>query len=360
MTPKERVYAALRKEPVDRIPVFMWFHPETAEKLAGLLDIPVNRIPEAMGDDIHQRWINNNYAMEGITHEEDGQGHTDYWGIQWIKEGAFNQIKEYPLKNASREQLLEYRFPYDHVGDLLQLMNPIMEGSDKYFIGCDVSPCVFEMYWRLRGLENAMIDVIEDPELVGLMFEKCADFSIKLAEAACENFELDWIWSGDDAASQMSTLMSPPLWRDLIKPHLKRVQDAGKSKGLYTAFHSCGAIHPIIEDLIEIGVDVLNPIQCNCPDMDPLELKKEFGKDIAFMGGVDTQHLLPNGSADEVRKATAKLIEGMTSDGGGYILAASHTVPPETPDENIFAMYHEAGITKEEIFDKASQIRKLL
>jgi len=91
--------------------------------------------------------------------------------------------------------------------------------------------------------------------------------------------------------------------------------------------------------------------------MDPLGLKNEFGKGLACIGGVDTQHLLPNGSVEEVRAATARLVEGMTSDGGGYILAASHTVPPETPLDNIFAMYHEAGISREEIFDRASDIR---
>jgi uroporphyrinogen decarboxylase len=91
--------------------------------------------------------------------------------------------------------------------------------------------------------------------------------------------------------------------------------------------------------------------------MDPLALKAEFGKQISFMGGVDTQGVLPSGTVEEVRRATARLIEGMTSGGGGYILAASHTIPPETPDDNIFAMYAEAGISREEIFDRAAQIR---
>jgi uroporphyrinogen decarboxylase len=154
--------------------------------------------------------------------------------------------------------------------------------------------------------------------------------------------------------------MSPAIWRDTVKPLLKENADVGRRHGLWVAFHSCGAIRPILGDLIEIGVQVLNPVQCNCPGMDALELKKEFGQDLTFMGGVDTQGVLPHGSADEVRQATARLLEGMTADGGGYILAASHTVPPETPDENIFAMYDEAGITRQEIFDKAAQIRRSL
>jgi uroporphyrinogen decarboxylase len=94
--------------------------------------------------------------------------------------------------------------------------------------------------------------------------------------------------------------------------------------------------------------------------MDPLELKREFGRDLAFMGGVDTQGVLPNGTVDDVRRATRRLIDGMTTDGGGYILAASHTIPPETPADNIFAMYAEAGITRQEIFDRAAQTRARL
>ena len=154
-------------------------------------------------------------------------------------------------------------------------------------------------------------------------------------------------------------MISPKSWRNLIKPGLQHVFDVGKSRGLWLAFHCCGGLRPIIPDLIEIGLDVLNPIQGNCPGMDPINLKKEFGDKLSFMGGVDTQNLLPYASVSEVRRATAELIQGMTADGGGYILAASHTIPPETPDENIFAMYAEAGISRAEIFDHAAQIRKL-
>ena len=91
--------------------------------------------------------------------------------------------------------------------------------------------------------------------------------------------------------------------------------------------------------------------------MDPLELKQEFGADLSFMGGVDTQGLLPKGTAAEVRRETERLLKGMTADGGGYILAASHTVPPETPIENIFAMYEVAGVSRQEIYDRAADIR---
>jgi len=106
-----------------------------------------------------------------------------------------------------------------------------------------------------------------------------------------------------------------------------------------------------------MGLDVLNPVQSNCPGMDPLELKREFGAELSFMGGVDTQHLLPYSTADEVYRSTKRLVEGMTAGGGGYILAASHAVPSETPLDNIFALYEAAGVTREEIFDRAAKAR---
>jgi uroporphyrinogen decarboxylase len=338
----------------------MWYHPQTRRRLGKLLDIPPEYVPQAMGDDVRQAWVSNNHPMEGIVHERDGQSHVDDWGVEWTRIDGFNQISRYPLAHADDQQVLQYRFPYDRVDPLVDLMKPVMRFKDNYFIGCDVSPCVFEMWWRLRGMEKTLMEMVLNPGLTQEMMKRSTKFSIALSEAACQRFDLDWLWLGDDAGGQQSMLMSPVLWRDMVKPLLKQNADVGKQHGLYVAFHSCGAIRPIIPDLIEIGVDVLNPVQCTCPGMNPLDLKKEFGRDLAFMGGVDTQGVLPHGTADEVRQATAQLLEGMTTDGGGYILAASHTVPPETPDENIFAMYDEAGITRQEIFDKAAHLRQSL
>jgi len=155
-------------------------------------------------------------------------------------------------------------------------------------------------------------------------------------------------------------MMSPEMWREQIKPELQRIFNVGKSAGVWLAHHCCGSLRPIIPDLVEMGLDVLNPIQSNCPGMDPVELKKEFGRELSFMGGVDTVDVVPYGTVDEVRRSTAKLLEVMTADGGGYILAGSHTIPPETPVENIFALFNEAGVSKKEIFDRAAHIRSTI
>ena len=360
MNSKERVQASLCRKSPDRVPIWMWFHPETAQILAKELEIPPQYVSTVFEDDVRQTWVSNNYAMEGIVHQHDGESHIDQWGVEWVKIGPFNQIKHYPLADLPDEEIFNYRFPFDKIPELLQNMNPILAVKNDYFIGCDVSPCLFELICRLRNMQNAIIDLLFKPRMMDFLLEKAGDFAVKISQEAVNSFDLDWLWTGDDVGGQQALIMDPDTWRSSIKPHLKRILDVGKQKGLWTAYHCCGAIRPIIPDLIEIGVNVLNPIQCNCPGMDAAELKKDFGQELTFMGGVDTQYLLPNATATEVEKTTARLIEVMTADGGGFILAASHTVPPETPLENIFAMYAAAGVTKEKIFDNAADIRRKL
>jgi len=356
MTSRERVLNALARRPVDRVPVFLWFHPETAERLGRRLGIPAGRVGEAMGNDVRQAWVNNNYAMEGIVHERDGESHLDYWGIRWVKEGPFNQIAESPLAAAGPEAIAAYRFPEGRLEELLAPLAATAAGAGDGFLGADVSPCAFEMYLRLRGMEEALLDLAARPEAAAELIGRCAGFAAQLAAAGLDRFRLDWLWTGDDVAGQSAMLMSPAQWRRLIKPALARVVRVGRERGRPVAYHSCGAIRPIIPDLVEMGVTVLNPIQPNCPGMDPLELKREFGRPLTFMGGVDTQGLLVREPAERIYYHVRELIEGMCSDGGGYILAGSHTIPPETPEANIFAMLEAAGISREEIFDRAAGI----
>jgi len=354
---RSRVHAALRRQPTDRVPIWMWFHPATTGRLAQALDIPPGAVADALGDDIRQRWVGNNHAMEGIIHEREGETHTDPWGVTWIRQGAFNQVARSPLAGAPEEALAAYPFPYAHADDLLSQMDAVLGDAGEKFIGCDISPCLLELMFRVRGMEETLLDIAASPAAAGAFLAHAADFAVHLAHNACARFPLDWLWTGDDVGSQRSMIVSPRQWRQAIGPELARIIAAGKSHGLPVAYHSCGAIRDIIPDLIGMGLDVLNPIQCNCPGMSPPDLKREFGASLTFMGGVDTQDLLPRGTRDEVFRATRLLIEAMTADGGGYILAASHSVPPETPLDNIFAMYEAAGITREEIGDRAAGIR---
>lgn len=355
MSPRERVHAALRREPTDRVPIFLWFHPGTVRLLARALEIPPSLVGEAMGNDVRQAWVNNNHAMEAVVHERDGESHTDAWGIRWVKNGPFNQVDFSPLAGATDGEAEAYRFPEARLEELLAAMEPAA-ADRRYFLGCDVSPCCLEMWFRLRGMEEALLDLALKPRLAAAMIGRCAAFAGRLSAEALDRYPLDWLWTGDDVASQRSMLLSPESWRETIKPLLADLFAMARARGKWVAYHSCGAIRPIIPDLIEIGLDVLNPIQSGCPGMDYHDLKREFGGNLAFMGGLDTQGVLPHGSADDVRRAARDLLDTMA--GGGYILAASHTIPPETPLENIFALYGEAGIGKEEILDAASDLRR--
>ena len=357
MSSKARVHAALNRQPVDRLPVWMWYHPDTTRRLADALEIRPADVVVALGDDIRQTWVGGNHAMEGIVHEHEGDGHIDDWGIEWVKVGLFNQIKHSPLRGATEAEIRSYKYPFDRIDALLANMDPVMERAAEYFIGCDISPCLFEMVYRVRGMDDALLDIAANAPLSDFMISEAATFALELARRACDTYAIDWLWSGDDVAGQTNMMISPTMWRERIKPHLAEIVKVAKSRGIWMAHHCCGAMRSIIPDLIEIGIDVLNPIQCNCPGMEPLGLKADFGSELAFMGGVDTQGVLPNGTGQEVYAATRRLVEGMTSDGGGYILAASHSVPPETPFDNIFAMYEAAGITREYIFDRAADLR---
>ena len=358
MNSKERVRASLQHQPTDRVPIFMWFHPETAQLLGQLLEIPAGWVGDAMGNDVRQTWVNNNFAMEGIVHPNDGDSHIDVWGIQWVRGFSFNQIAYHPLANSTLEEVLAYSFPEDQIPALFTAMDQVAQAAQQgdYFLGCDISPCAYEMYWRLRGMERALLDMIEKPDFAAIMLQRCADFAVRLGEEAFRRYPLDWLWTGDDVASQTSLIMSPRAWRRLVKPALESTFKLGKAHGVWVAFHCCGALRPIIPDLIEMGMDVLNPVQANCPGMDIFTLKKEFGEYITLMGGLDTQYLLPQGKAHEVRQAARKILDQVAYN-GGYILAASHTIPPETPLENIFALYEEIGIPKEAIFDRAAALR---
>jgi uroporphyrinogen decarboxylase len=195
-----------------------------------------------------------------------------------------------------------------------------------------------------------------EPALVDEMLDRCAAFAALLAELACRRFPLDWLWTGDDVAGQDALLMSPETWRRLVKPHLQLVFDVAKRHRLWVVYHCRGSVRCIVGDLIEMGLDLLHPVSCDCAGMDPLELKRELGDKLALAGGLDAHGVLCRGSVDDVSRSTRQLLDGMTA-GGGYILAASHPILPDTPAENLFAMYAEAGLSREEIFDRAAEVR---
>ena len=174
MTSKERVRAALERKPADRIPIFMWFHPETAARLSRMLEIPPTAVGEAMGNDVRQTWVNNNYAMEGITHDREGERHTDFWGITWEKVGPFNQIARFPLAEASPEEVLAYAFPtdtrvewsYDEATGKLtyrRVLKAFQGREDHYCIlNGEIRVTAFHRFLTEQGWMRAFAESLED------------------------------------------------------------------------------------------------------------------------------------------------------------------------------------------------------
>jgi uroporphyrinogen decarboxylase len=153
--------------------------------------------------------------------------------------------------------------------------------------------------------------------------------------------KIDLILSGGDIGTQRGMMLSPDLWRKHIKPYSSQLIRTFKDMGLMTMYHSCGGIVPVIDDFIEMGLDILDPIQPLAKDMDAVSLKERFGNRVAFHGGIDEQELLPYGTVDDVRRETARIMEVLGSD-GAYIVCPAHCIQPDTPPENVMALYETA------------------
>lgn len=191
----------------------------------------------------------------------------------------------------------------------------------------------------MRGMENILMDVAVNPGFVEALLRGITDYIIETMVILFNKCEFDGIAISDDYGGQHGMLISPEDWRELIKPCLADIYSFAKKNGRSTFHHSCGNIRPVISDMIDIGLDILHPIQPEA--MDIYELKREYGRDLTFCGGLGTQRLLPYGSLAQIRDEVKKLKEQMGR-GGGYILEPGITIQADVPLENIVAMIEEA------------------
>lgn len=202
---------------------------------------------------------------------------------------------------------------------------------------------VFEMAWQLRGMDRFMMDLALDPDIPAFIMGRVADVLAETADMAlgAAGDAVDMVYFYDDVASNAGMMISVDMWEEFVRPHHQRLIDVARKHGKQVMFHSDGSIRDIVEPLIGMGVDVLNPIQPNTANMEPAALKRDFGDRLAFHGGVDIVGLLPKGTPDEVRAAIATL-SNVLGNGGGYIMASAHHIQPDTPLANVLAMYELA------------------
>ena len=338
MNSKERVYSALRGEKPDRVPRFVWLGTGTIKRLTKKLGVTPMELDLKLGNDILQTWVSINGEMARDV--PDNTEFTDEWGITWKREGDYNMVINHPLKGKDAGFIQNCRLPdpfapkrYEHLEYLIK------QYGDRYFIGADVSGVLFEPAYHLRDMEDLMVDMAMEGTEVDILLDKLADFCIAVS-IECIKRGADWIWMGDDLGSQKGMLMSPDMWRKYFKPRMKRIIDTVRvfKEDIYIAYHSCGSMYPVISDLIETGINVLNPIQESARDMDQEKIKKEFSSRVTMMCGLDTQQFLIDATQEQVKEKTAEIVNKLGYD-GRFIFAASHHIQPDTPDENIFALF---------------------
>ena len=215
-----------------------------------------------------------------------------------------------------------------------------------YFVTFDFYTSIFEKTWEYRGMAEFLMDLACEEKIADCLLEQILQREIEVMGPKLESCKgyVQAITVSDDMATQTGLMFSPQAYRRFIKPRQKRLYEFMKSIcDVPLLLHSCGNVYDLIPDLIEIGVDALNPVQVACPDMaDTGRLKREFGKDMVFWGGgCDTQKILPTGSPHQVREEVRRRV-GDLSAGGGFIFAAVHDIQADTPPENIIAMFEAA------------------
>lgn len=270
----------------------------------------------------------------------NGQTEIDEWGVchEHGSESAFHMTRLIsPLAECDNlQELLEYPVPnYDLIDvSMLKKESDNIKARELVSFG-RMGQTIWERSWMIRGMENLMADMMTDEENAQAIFDKVTQCAIKKA-VAYANAQVDVLWVGDDVGMQSTLMMSRELYRKWLKPRMKQVIDSAKSvnKDIKIMYHSCGYIYPLIEDLIEIGVDILNPIQPEC--MDFAVIHKEFGDRLSFHGTIGTQSVLPLGSIEDVKSAVKRNLD-IAGSKGGLICCPTHLLEPDVPIENIIA-----------------------
>ncbi len=329
LTFKERMRRAIRHEPVDRIPTQINYTRPMGEKLAAHLNVALEDLPDRLGN--HLLRVDLTYPRRL---GEDGKVYYDWWGVGWSTETEGYWPLVEPLSES--QDLEAFAWPDPSAPNLLDDAATILAcDGGNHFIAPNFGFCLFERAWSLRGFENFNMDLAADRDFASTLLERITDIQVALARRFVA-LGVDGGYLGDDYGAQQGMLFSPHTWRELFKPRLARMFSVFQQAGLPVILHSDGDIAEIIPDLVEIGLNVLNPVQPEVLDL--ARLKRDFGDRLAFFGGVSTQTVLPFGKPEEVRAATEKCVRVLSGDGTGLVLAPSHRMTSDIPMENVDAL----------------------
>jgi len=281
---------------------------------------------------------------------EDGS-YLDDWGIKYSPsgKGLYYDISEYPLDGYEEADIDSFDWidPDDEgwTAGLKETVENYYFNTDFAIIGNMTSAQIFERCWNLRGFEKFLTDLYINKKFAHKLLDKVTDIQIQRIKNFLEisGKYLNIFKLSDDLSGQVSPLISPQTYTEMILPyHKKYIEQIKKFTNAKVALHCCGNVRPLLPKLIEAGFEVMHPFQFSCPEMDPAQLKKEYGKDLVFWGGIDVQSFLPNASVKEVIDEVHSII-GIMHKGGGYIFSPSHNVQADIPPENLEAMYATAS-----------------
>lgn len=337
-SPRERWEAVLKGQRPDRLPMDYWATPEVTENLMRYLscssteelyqklhiDAPVEVSPRYTGPKL-----------------EPG---TDMFGCRFrdvdYGSGVYSECVYHPLAKYNTVEEIDKNYGWPSVDWFDYSVIPReIEGKEEYPVrGGGSEP--FLTYKNLRGQEQAFMDLVLNPEIVDYCLDKLFDFCYENTLRIYEQIpgRVAFSYVAEDMGGETGLMFSPHHIRRFLLPRMKRMISLAHQAGVYVFHHNDGAIRKIIPDLIDIGIDILNPIQWRCEGMDREGLKRDFGDKLVFHGGVDNQYTLAFGTVEEVKREVIENIEILGYD-GKYILAPCHNIQPVSPMENIVAMY---------------------
>ncbi len=354
MNPKQRVLTALKRTGLpDRVPLQFDLGRALLEEFGAKLGIPVTYSPSYYEDVMYRISANDlRTAMgsdcvvvggglpAGYSHPRTEDGCiVNEFGMVMRQGLLYMDVVGCPLANAaSADEVNRFPFPDPYAAGRMEAARRDIArfGADYFLIG-DMELTMFEMAWHMVGLEKFMIDLVSGEAYVEPLLDRCKEFSIGIGKQLVA-LGVDAVWAGDDFGAQNGMMISPRLWRRVFKPRFAEVfaEMKAANPNVLIGYHCDGAISPILDDLIEIGLEVFNPVQPNVPGHEPEALKSKYGDRISFWGAIDQQQLLPFGTPGQIEAEVKAKIEALGK-GGGYLCSPAHIVQSDTSAENLQA-----------------------
>lgn len=350
MTSRERVRLVVGHQAADRPAVDYGAHPAVNVALLGYLGLPPETdILDLLGVDLRGVGPRIKQAASPICYADptkevtrDGL-YVDLWGVGFRRTetptGAYVDLAHSPLAgDVTEAEIAAHTYMDPEDWDYSNVLRDALSLS-SYAVWAH-SRGTFEISWFIRGLEGFLTDLAVEPgracALLDRVQEPLMERLRRVLEAAGD--AIDIVEYNDDIGGQDGLMMSPSMWRRFLKPRIARMFELIRSYGKRVRYHSCGGVRDVLPDLIDIGLEILTPVQALAAGMEPIGLKRDFGRYITLHGGIDMQDLLPHATPAEVREEVTRLM-GILNEDGGWIACSSHNLQPDTPPANIVAMY---------------------